>query len=204
MIGSEGLAPEAPLFASARFAARELVEADVPRVQALFEANPGYFVAVNGRPPGADAARVDFDERPPPHLTWTRRWFLGLFDRAGAMVGVADVVSDLSAPGVWHLALFLVATPLHGTGAALELYAALEGWIAGSGARWLRLGVVRGNARAERFWAGRGFVETRVRRGVDTGGRVNDVRVMVKALRDSALAEYLERVPRDRPDSPLP
>jgi hypothetical protein len=63
---------------------------------------------------------------------------------------------------------------------------------------------VRGNARAERFWEGRGFRETRVRRGVDTGGRVNDVRVMVKALGDGLLAAYLDLVPRDRPDSPLP
>jgi GNAT superfamily N-acetyltransferase len=204
MSGSGVVVPGAPLFASARFAARELVEADVPGLQALFDANPGYFVTVNGRQPGPDAARIEFDDRPPPHLPWTRRWFLGLFDGAGAMVGVADVVSDLSAPGVWHLALFLVATPLHGTGAAQELYAALEGWIAGSGACWLRLGVVRGNARAERFWEGRGFRETRVRRGVDTGGRVNDVRVMVKALAGGTLADYRDRVARDRPDSPLP
>lgn len=204
MSGSEGLAPGAPLFASAHFAARGLVEADLPRLQALFEANPEYFVAVSGRPPGPDAARVEFDDRPPPHLPWTRRWFLGLHDGAGAMVGVADVVSDLSAPGVWHIALFLLATPLHGTGAAHEVYAALEGWIAGSGARWLRLGVVRGNARAERFWQGRGYRETRVRGGVDTGGRVNDVRVMVKALAGGTLAEYRDLVARDRPDSPLP
>lgn len=193
-----------PLFVSPRFAARELGEGDLPQLQALFDANPGYFLTVNGKAPGPEAARVEFDDRPPPHLPYTRRWFLGLYEGAGAMVGVADVVADLSAPGVWHIALFLVATPWHGTGAAQELYAALEGWAAGCGARWLRLGVVRGNARAERFWEGRGYRESRVRRGVDTGGRINDVRVMVKPLGDGTLADYLALVPRDRPDSPLP
>nr|MCU0814782.1 GNAT family acetyltransferase [Burkholderiaceae bacterium] len=85
-----------------------------------------------------------------------------------------------------------------------ELYAALEGWTAREGARWLRLGVVAGNVRAERFWAARGFAEVRVREGVDTGRRLNDVRVLVKPLAGDDAATYLGLVPRDRPDSTLP
>jgi hypothetical protein len=100
--------------------------------------------------------------------------------------------------------LFLVATRLHGTGAAPEIYSALEKWVFQSGARWLRLGVVKGSTRAERFWHRQGFKEVRIREGVDTGGRLNTVRVLVKPLRETGLAEYLETVPRDRPDSSLP
>jgi hypothetical protein len=49
------------------------------------------------------------------------------------------------------------------------------------------------------------FATTRhvVREGVDTGGRINVLRVMVKALAGQPLVDYLERVPRDRPDTPL-
>ncbi len=80
---------------------------------------------------------------------------------------MANVVSDLLATGVWHLGLFIVATRLHGSGAAVLLYDRLEAWMGASGAQWLRLGVVRGNVRAERFWERRAYVEMRERTGPD-------------------------------------
>ncbi len=73
-----------------------------------------------------------------------------------------------------------------------------------AGARWLRLGVVEGNASAERFWARQGFQQVRTRAGVDTGGRVNTLRVLVKPLAAEPLAAYLALLPRDQPGSGLP
>jgi GNAT superfamily N-acetyltransferase len=192
------------LFTSDTLHARELRDDEVPQLQALFDANPAYFETVNGRAPRPDEARTEFDELPPPHLGFTRRWVAGLFERDGALAGVAIVVSDLGAPGVWHVALFLLATRLHGTGAAAAGFAALDAWARAGGARWLRLAVVCGNTRAERFWSACGFVETRIRHGLDTGGRINDVRVMVKPLGDAGVDAYLERMPRDRPGAELP
>jgi GNAT superfamily N-acetyltransferase len=192
------------LFESPGFYAREITAANVPRVQTLYEENPDYFLAVHGRGPKKDAAQHEFDQLPPAHLTFTTRWFAGLFDRSHTLQGVVVVVSDLVAPGVWHIAFFLVATALHGTGAAAEIYLALEAWAARSGARWLRLGVVQGHTRPERFWQRRGFEEVRVRTGIDHGGSTKPVRVLVKPLAEAGLAEYLEAVPRDQPNSPLP
>ena len=200
--------PAPPLqFRAGRMAARELAACEVPLLQALFDANPLYFQAVNGRPPHADEAQQEFDERPPPHLPFTRRWLLGLFDAdvdSKALQGVAVIVQDLCAPGVWHIALYLVATALHGSGAAAGTYRAMEAWVRRGGAHWLRLGVVAGNARAERFWQAQGFAEVRRRGGIDTGGRVNDLRVLAKPLAGGTLADYLVLVPRDQPDSVLP
>ena len=105
-------------------------------MQALFDANPEYSLAVNGRRPHANEAQLEFDEMPPLDFTFTRRWFVGLFDPLHEMVGIAVVVD--------------------------------------------------GNGRAERFWARNGFSQVRTR-PVDTGGRMNTVRVMVKALRGGAL-----------------
>jgi GNAT superfamily N-acetyltransferase len=199
------------LFRSARLAARELAAHEVPCLQALFDANPLYFQAVNGRPPTSDEAQQEFDEQPPPHLPFTRRWCLGLFGPQGqadgegeALQGVAVIVQDLCGPGVWHIALYLVATALHGSGTAGATYRAMEAWMRHGGARWLRLGVVAGNARAERFWQAQGFAEVRRREGIDTGGRVNDLRVLAKPLNGGTLADYLALVPRDRPGSALP
>lgn len=192
------------LFAAAGLQARELRPDEVPQLQAFFEANPEYFQTVNGRPPHADEAQVEFDERPPAHLGHSRNWCLGLFDADGHVAGVAVVVADLCAPRVWHLALYIVATALHGQGVAQPLFEALQAWVRSSGADWLRLGVVRGNGRAERFWRRNGFTDVREHPAVDTGGRVNAVRMMVKPLAGGSLEQYLALVPRDRPGSALP
>ncbi|GAB4122371.1 MAG: hypothetical protein Fur0014_21650 [Rubrivivax sp.] len=84
------------------------------------------------------------------------------------------------------------------------MLAALERLAREGGAAWMRLGVVAGNARAERFWARHGDVPTRVREGVDTNGRVNTVRVMVKPQAGGAIDDHLAPAPRDRAGSPLP
>ncbi len=60
-------------------------------------------------------------------------------------------MADLFAPRCWHLALFLVATPLRGTGVAHRVLRDLESWIESQGAGWIRLGVGVRNTRGERF-----------------------------------------------------
>lgn len=201
-------------FAGGGLVARELRRDEIPLLQAFYDANPEYFLTINGVPPPPHLAAVEFDETPPAHLSFGRKWMFGLFEpppgRAqgdaddGPLAGVVMVLSDLCRAGVWHLGLFVVATRLRGTGAAAAAYAALEGWVRASGARHLRLGVVLGNPRAERFWARQGYHELRRREGVDTGGRVNTVRVMLKPLADEGIEAYLLAMPRDQPGSPLP
>ena len=100
---------------------------------------------------------------------------------------------------MWHVGLFILASARHGTGLAAEAYGALEAWARGNGARWMRLGVVEGNARAERFWRKVSYLETRRRGGVEMGPRVNVLIVMCKPLAGGSLAEYRALVERDRP-----
>jgi GNAT superfamily N-acetyltransferase len=202
--GEGALNPAPVLFAAAGLHARVLRADEVPRLQALFDANPGYFQTVNGRNANPDEAQVEFDELPPPHLSFRERWVLGVFDAAGALVGVVLVLSDLGAPGVWHLALFLLATALRGRGIAAALYVAMESWAITGGALWMRLGVVTANARGRRFWERCGYRTVRMREQVDTGGRLNDLLVCIKPLAGGSTDDYLALVPRDRPGSTLP
>mgnify|MGYP003562062810 CR=1 FL=1 len=201
---SEARVGDPAVFESARHIVREIPEGELPRLQALYDLNPEFFHIVNGRGPDADEARQQFEELPPPYLSYTRRWFAGVFDRSGELHGHVAVVSDLVLPRAWHLATFLMATRLHGSGAAAETFSALEAWVRSQGACWLRLGVVIGNARAERFWERCGFVDVRRRDNMDTGGRINSLRIMVKPLAGLSVHDYLQQVPRDRPDSTLP
>lgn len=190
------------LFAAGPYVAHEMARDEAPVLQAFLDANPEYYLAVGDAPPGPDEAVREFEHLPPADWPMGRMCVLRIAGDDGRMIAMANVVSDLLVSGVWHVGLFIVATALHGRGAASAIWDALEAWTARNGARWIRLGVVAGNARAERFWARAGFVETRVREGVTLGRRVNTVRVLVKPLAGQPLADYLALVARDNPGAP--
>ena len=171
----------------------------MPRLQRLFDTNPEYFIAVNGLPPRPDEAAREYDDLPPAHMPFDRRLVLGVEDGEERLLGVASVLSDFLAEGVWHIGLFLVDKSLHGTGEAGTIYRGLERWMRDEGAEWIRLGAVVGNRRAERFWEKMGYVETRRREGVAMENRVNDLHVFAKPLAGGELATYLRLVPRDVP-----
>lgn len=177
----------------------ELGAADVALLQRFFERNPAYFLAVFGRPAQADEAHEELHEPLPEGWSFTKQCRLGWREAGGELAAMANITSDLLAPGVWHIGLFIVASARHGQGDAQALYRDVEAWAAVHGAAWLRLGVVVGNARAERFWERMGFREVRRREDVEMGARVNTLSVMMKPLGGGTVAEYLALVPRDRP-----
>lgn len=176
-----------------------LGEEDLPALQRFFEANPEYFIAVEGQPAGPEAAHEEYLSELPPDCSFGEKWLLGFVDGANGLAGMASLVSDFLAPGVWNLGLFMLATSRHGRGEAALLYRALEAWTAQNGARWLRLGVVAGNVRAERFWEKMGFVDVCRREGVSMGCRINAIRFMMKPLAGGTTTDYLALVERDRP-----
>lgn len=180
----------------------ELGAVEAPRLQRFFDANPDYFLAVDGEIAGPDEARDEIEGSLPAGWSFTRKWVVGLVDATGSMVAMLNVVSDLLASGVWHVGLFMVDANARGSGLAQALLGRLERWAVAGGGEWLRLGVIAGNERAERFWERAGFAEVRRREGIAMGRKVNTVRVMVKPLAGGALHDYLARVPRDRPEAP--
>lgn len=177
----------------------EITGADEQQLQAFFAANPQYFLAVNGEPAGPNEAHEEIHGELPVGWSFTKKWLVGYSTSDGAMVAMANVISDLLAPSVWHIGLFVVATSRHGTGLAQALYRELEAWAASNGASWLRLGVVQGNGRAERFWESLVYIEVRTRLGVEMGKLTNTLRVMFKPLSGGTREQYLALVPRDWP-----
>ena len=178
----------------------ELGERDVAELQRFIEANPQYWRVVMEREPPATAAREIFDDQPPAEWPWERKWVMALRDAEAAIVAMGEIIEGLFAPDIWHVGLFITAAHLHGTGGSADAYASLERWMRSRGAQWVRLGVVVGNARAERFWEKAGFGEVRRRYGIEVEGRERDLRVMVKPLGRRGFDDYLAVVERDRPE----
>jgi GNAT superfamily N-acetyltransferase len=156
---------------------------------------------VYGEPAGPQEAHDEIHGELPAGWSFTKKWLIGYLDPAGALAAMANVTTDLLADGVWHIGLFMVDHARRGSGDAHTLHRGLEAWAKAHGARWLRLGVVQGNARAEAFWARLGYVETRVREGVPMGQRSQTVRVLFKPLAGGTLEELRTLVPRDRPEA---
>jgi len=180
----------------------ELGVGDEPLLQRFFDVNPFYFFAVNGEPALPDDAADEIHGELPPGIPFTRKRVIAFVDGHGEVVALVNVISDLLATGVWHIGTFIVATVRHGSGDAHALYRNLEGWCGANGARWMRLHVVQGHERAERFWSRMGYMQTSQRLGVTMGKRTNTLRVMIKPLADNTIEQHLTRVARDRPDDP--
>jgi RimJ/RimL family protein N-acetyltransferase len=177
----------------------EMAAGDEAELQRFFERAPGYFIAVNGEPATPTQAHEELHEQLPAGWTCRRMYWLGYRDAEGRLVAVVNIAADLLAVGVWHIGLLLVDARLHGSGLAQRLHADLEVWAVRNGAQWLRLTVVIGNTRAERFWPRLGYVQVRTREGITMGRQVNRVSIQVKALASGRVDEYLALVERDRP-----
>jgi GNAT superfamily N-acetyltransferase len=177
-----------------------LGHADVPALQEFFEANPLYFLSVHGMPAQAGEAHEEINGDLPAGWAFNRKYVFGYKDSNGKMAAMGNVVSDLLAKDVWHVGTFIVATDRHGTGDAQALYASVEAWCQQGGARWMRLGVVEGNARAEAFWARSGYVQVARREGIVMGRKTNTIRIMAKPLLGQSISEYYSLVERDRPE----
>lgn len=176
-----------------------LTAADVSAIQRLYEANPEYSLLVMGRLPKPNDAHDDFHDLPLTDIPLREQWMWGFVDSRDELIGVAGIVADLFAPTVWHIGYFMIETKQHGAGVARAVYDAIEAYIRNQGAVWLRLGVVVGNTRAEKFWLRCRYTEVRTRDNYVLGDKTHVVRVMVKPLLGGALSDYLQLVPRDRP-----
>ena len=190
------------LFPVGALHAHALAGDDVPLLQQFFDANPEYYLATHGEPPAPDEAAREFADLPPAGMPFRSNWMIGVPAADGRLVAMAHGLGDFIAAHVWHIGLFIVASELHGTGTARTLHDQLEAWMRAQGARWIRLGVVQGNAKAERFWHKAGYRQVRERTGMAMGQRVHTVRVLVKPLRNEPLEAYLAQVARDRPGAP--
>lgn len=179
----------------------ELTADQAPLLQRFFDENPAYFLATSGEPAGPGEGLEEITSELPEDMSFTKKWVIGYVDANGTLLAMVNVITDLLARSIFHIGTFIVATRLHGSGVAQVLHRGIEEWSLANGAAWMRLGVVRGNERAERFWKSQGYIPVRERPNIEMGKRRVTVQNMVKPLRDGTLEQYLSLAPRDRPVS---
>ena len=146
----------APLLTVAGRHVVPLTEADAPIVQRLFDRAADYFMLVEGRPAGPDAAMEQLTRGPAGHGP-DDLVNLGVADRDGGLAGLVGLVRDHRAPGQWYLGLMLLDPAWRGYGYGSTVYWSIQHWLESQGARSILLAAVERNHRAHRFWLSLGF-----------------------------------------------
>ncbi len=154
---------------------------DMAALQRVLEGAPRYAELVTGAPPGPADAQSTFTILP-DGKTYDDKFVLGIFDD-GAMVGCVDVIRGWPGPDTAHIGLLLVAESHQRRGIGRAAWAEVEAMVR----RWptctrLRLGVLRSNPDAARFWVREGFVATGETKPHRYGAVVSTIVLYEKAL----------------------
>jgi RimJ/RimL family protein N-acetyltransferase len=149
---------------------RLLTPEDLRDLQALFVRAADYFEIATGRPPAADEAPRAFVAGPPTKSVHDKR-VIGIFSRAGDLVGVLDALTDWPAEGVWTLGMLLLDPAVRGAGLGTAVLAAYEGWARSEGARRFRTAVVAHHEPGLRFLERAAFQRENTLPDYDAGAR---------------------------------
>jgi GNAT superfamily N-acetyltransferase len=154
---------------------------DTAALQALFEACADFSDLVEGEPPAPTAAQDAFTDLP-PGKTLDDKFLIGVFDPAGILVGVLDVIRAYPQPAAWFIGLLLLHPSSRGHGLGEIVCRAFEGWAAAQGAREIGLAVVEANVSGYRFWSRLGFVPIRTTPPRVFGRKTHAVIYMARSL----------------------
>jgi GNAT superfamily N-acetyltransferase len=132
---------------------------EMAELQRVLEEAPSYSHRITGLPPGPADAQSTYSALP-PDKTYDDKFVFGIW-RAGAMIGVIDLIRGYPREDIAYVGLLLLSEKHQGRGYGRAAYHLLEEQIRSWGTcRRVRLAVVRVNAEAIPFWLGLGFQAT--------------------------------------------
>ena len=146
------------LFIVPGYPVRALSQADIPPLQAFYEACADYSLLVDGYLPRPGAAVSLLTERP-PEKSVDDKLLVGIYLPPNTLVGVLDVVKDYPMVADWWIGLLLLAPQYRGKGLGHKIFQSFRKWVIQYGAKKILLGVVETNENAVRFWQSEGFIE---------------------------------------------
>lgn len=150
-------------------------------LQRVIEDAPRYADLTTGAPPGSADAQSLYTILP-DGKTYDDKFVLGIH-RDEAMVGCIDLIRGYPDPDTAHIGLLLIGEGQEGRGFGRAAYAGLEDLVRSwESCTRLRLGVVRSNDRALRFWSALGFVPTGEVKPYRYGSIVSEVVLYAKVL----------------------
>jgi RimJ/RimL family protein N-acetyltransferase len=135
------------------FNLRQLIDSDVPALQAAYEAAEAAFVRYSGRPAGPDQAAVDFVQA----LTEPERYQFGVF-MEGELIGMLDCKLNPDVEKLANIGFLLLTPPYDDPAIAGLALRILSRWLAERfGVDRLETGVPAHVPEEIAFWQQQGF-----------------------------------------------
>ena len=160
---------------SSKYKVRQITDADIPTVLALYEGNPAYFKFC---PPTASEATVREDMTALPKGKRAEdKHFVGFF-LDDKLVAVMDLIEKYPDEETAFIGFFMVAKERQGNGVGGEIISDCLQNLKRSGYSFVRLGYVKTNTAARKFWLKNGFSET----GKERKSELYTVVEMIKKL----------------------
>ncbi len=169
------------LFSSDNETATWIKPENMPELQALIERSVDYFLLVEGRAPGPDAAQALQTERP-PGWDLKNNFLIGIWDQGQSLVGVLEGMRDYPEHGIFWIGLLLIDPALRGQGLGRRICKGFEEWSRSHEVGRIRLGVIEENARALQFWQRQGFEEISRSEPVHLGNKTHVIVRMQKRI----------------------
>ncbi len=156
---------------------RALEDRDAAPLQALFDADPEYFLGMNGRKIPVEEIRTML-----PSGRTREDKFLYAIERDGHLAGIIDLIRGYPEPATWHLGFLFIAKAFRAAGLGRAALHALYGHVHAQGGKVLRLGVVEDNNRARWLYATEGFVFEAMREVDPAANRLRRTLVLRRPL----------------------
>lgn len=139
------------------YSARKLIASDIPDILELYSGNPEYF---RHCPPGPsrDTVRDDMSALPPGKKA-NDKYFIGIFD-GDSLAAVMDLIDRYPDDEIAFIGLLMVAKDLQGHGVGTFIVNALSEALKAKHYKRMRLGCIKTNRSAQRFWLKQGFHPT--------------------------------------------
>ena len=139
-----------------KLSARLLNRGELDAIQTLLEGCDDFSILVTGKPSEPNAAR-DLLLDCPPGIDLKNKYLIGFIDSKKNLIGLLDVINGYPKTGVWFIGLLIFLPEQRNKGLGERAIKGLENWIRSMGAKEIRLGVVKNNKAAIRFWEKVGF-----------------------------------------------
>lgn len=144
---------------SGRYSVRRLEPVDVPAVVLLCSGNPLYYQHC---PPFVTEQGVLSDMKAlPPKKELSDKYYVGYFD-GEKLIAVMDFIASFPDETTAFIGFFMTDASVQHAGVGSGIIRDICDYLPEAGFRAVRLGWVKGNPQAERFWHKNGFTETGV------------------------------------------
>ena len=145
-------------------------------VQGLCEKCIDYYGSYYGTYTIIDVAKEIFEDIP-PNKDYIDKFVFGIFNNNRDLVGIIDIVRDFPINEEWIIGLMLIEPNERERKLGKTIHKSLIKWASSLGARSFRIGVIKDNYVAMKFWTGLGY--KRIKEvTMDLSGKKNIVYVM--------------------------